>query len=86
MLEDPDALESPSFQLDDLALGKGLLGLALMSGIKPIASQSIKAYLPKVVTNARKKIVESVASKAASKKTGSLGKDAVTVYISSRKP
>jgi len=42
--------------------------------------------LPKVVTNARKKIVESVASKAASKKTGSLGKDAVTVYISSRKP
>lgn len=55
-----DVVESAALQFDDMVPLKGLLGLALMGGIKPIASQGIKAYLPKVVKEAQKRIVPAI--------------------------
>lgn len=76
--EPADMVEESFLQPDDAmpfkAIGKGLLGLALMSSIKPIAKTGGKAYLPKFVKEAQKRIVPAI--------TKTPGTEAVVVDIS----
>ena len=68
-----DSIESSLLQLDDAIpwglAGKGLLGLGLMAGIKPITREAklVNYLLPEIVQQAQKRVVEPVSEAAVTK-------------------